>query len=77
MAHPEFFQEGFEKQLAHVVEECAEVIVVYGKIQRFGKDSVNPLLNKEEQIPHIQSLKNELQDLKGAIARLEKTLNDN
>ena len=73
MAHPEFYQEGFDKQLSHVTEECAEVIMIAMKIQRFGKDNVNPLLPKEQQVPNIVRLREELKDLKQAIARFEDT----
>ncbi len=49
MSDPRFLQDGFEKQLAHLIEECGEVLAAAGKTQRFGLDSVNPLLPKEKQ----------------------------
>jgi hypothetical protein len=44
MSDPRFLQQGFDKQLAHVVEECGEVISAAGKTQRWGPSSINPLL---------------------------------
>ena len=74
MSDPRFLQDGFEKQLAHVVEECGEVLAAAGKTQRWGRKSANPLLPREQQETNEDWLKRELQDLKNAIARLEQTM---
>lgn len=76
MAHPEFLQEGFDKQRSHVIEECGEVVMIAGKIQRFGIHSVNPLLPVEEQVPNIDRLRSEMLDLQQAIDRLYETALD-
>ena len=70
MSHPDFIQRGFDKALAHVVEECGEVLAAAGKIGRFGPYSVNPLLPPEQQEPNYQLLMREVADLDGALARL-------
>ena len=74
MSDPCFIQAGFEKQLATLVEECGEVLAAAGKTQRWGRDSVNPLLPKDQQETNEVWLKRELADLKGAIQRLETTM---
>lgn len=76
MSDPRFLQEGFDKQLAHVVEECGEVLSAAGKTQRWGPDNVNPLLPKEQQELNIKWLQRELKDCREAITRLEKTIYD-
>jgi hypothetical protein len=70
MSHCEFIQAGFEKSLAHVVEECGEVLAVAGKIGRFGPMSVNPLLPPEQQELNIVWLSREIFDLQEALHRL-------
>lgn len=74
MSDHRFLQEGFEAQLAHLIEECGEVLSAAGKTQRWGRDSVNPLLPLAEQETNEDWLKRELVDLKQAIGRLEHTL---
>ena len=59
------------QRLAHVVEECGEVLAAAGKCQRWGFYSVNPLLQKQDQVQNIDWLKQELADLKSAIDRFE------
>lgn len=71
-----FLQRGFKNQLAHVVEECGEVLAAAGKTQRWGLDSVNPLLKPEDQETNRDWLERELKDLKKAIGRLQKTLDE-
>jgi NTP pyrophosphatase (non-canonical NTP hydrolase) len=74
MSDPRFLQAGFDKQLAHLVEECGEVLAAAGKTQRWGWASVNPLLPEVEQERNLVWLRRELGDLKEAIARLEATI---
>ncbi len=69
-----FLQEGFDKQLAHVIEECGEVLAAAGKTQRWGRDSVNPLLPPEQQETNEAWLLRELDDLQEAIQRLQLTI---
>lgn len=74
MSHHQFLPIGVTGRLGHVVEECGEVLAAIGKSQRFGLDSVNPLLPAEERETNRDWLKRELVDLKQAIARLEGAL---
>lgn len=66
-----FLQDGFDKKLSHLIEECGEVVAAAGKLQRFGRESFNPLLPVEQQETNESWLRRELQDLKMAIARFE------
>jgi NTP pyrophosphatase (non-canonical NTP hydrolase) len=73
MSDPRFLQAGFDKQLAHLIEECGEVIAAAGKTQRWGRDSSNPLL-PEDQETNEQWLRREMGDLVAAWERLLKTM---
>lgn len=74
MADPRFLPEGFDKKLSHLIEECGEVLAASGKVQRWGLQSVNPLLPPEQQETNRDWLRRELTDLKQAIHRLEEEL---
>lgn len=76
MSDPRFFQKGFNKQLAHLVEECGEVLAAAGKTQRWGPHASNPLIPMEQREENIDWLKRELNDLKEVIERLEKTIEE-
>lgn len=74
MAHEQFRQSGFYPALAHLLEECGEVISAAGKLQRFGPQSVNPFLPPEQQVTNMDWLMAEIADLKLAIAHFEAEL---
>lgn len=69
MANPKFFPSDPYGALDHIVEECSEVILAASKMRRFGWQSVNPLLQEEEQVSNVQHLLSEISDLRGAISR--------
>lgn len=69
-----FLQEGFEKRLSHLIEECGEVLAAAGKTQRWGLYSVNPLLPPEQQETNKTWLEREMADLELAIDRLKECL---
>lgn len=75
MSDQRFLQNGFDKQLSHLIEECGEVLAAAGKTQRWGWSSVNPLLPKAEQETNLNWLRRELSDLEEAINRLRDTIN--
>jgi hypothetical protein len=74
MAEAKYLRPGVPFALAHVVEECGEVLAAAGKCQRWGLESVNPELPPAEQETNRDWLIRELDDLEGAIARLRKEL---
>ena len=71
MSDPRFFQDGFDKRLAHLIEECGEVLAAAGKTQRWGVHSVNPLIPEYARETNLTWLVREIDDLKESIARLE------
>lgn len=74
MVDSRFLQAGFHKQLAHLVEECGEVLAAAGKTQRWGPASVNPLLPKADQVTNLAWLEAEIEDLESAIVRIKATI---
>jgi NTP pyrophosphatase (non-canonical NTP hydrolase) len=74
MSDERFLQNGFDKRLSHLIEECGEVLSAAGKLQRWGIYSVNPLLPPSQQEANVEWLRRELQDLKQAIQRLEQDM---
>lgn len=74
MSDPRFLQEGFDKQLSHFIEECGEALAAAGKTQRWGRDSVNPYLPKEEQEKNEDWLLREVWDVQEAADRLLRTM---
>ena len=79
MSDPRFIQKGFDNCLAHLVEECGEVLAAAGKTQRWGPWSVNPLLKPSDPLyleTNVIWLERELDDLDGAIKRLREAITD-
>jgi NTP pyrophosphatase (non-canonical NTP hydrolase) len=76
MSDRKYLQKGFDKQLAHLVEECGEVLAAAGKTQRWGRECFNPELPPEQRETNEDWLKRELKDLQAAIWRLEITMAD-
>ena len=74
MVDSKYIRSGIPFALAHVVEECGEVLAAAGKCQRWGMDSVNPELLPEDQETNREWLLRELDELEGAIARLRKEM---
>jgi hypothetical protein len=74
MSDPRFLQDGFDKQLAHAIEECGEFLAAAGKTQRWGPFSVNPLLPQCDRETNVVWLKREIADVRQALDRLEATI---
>lgn len=74
MADPRFLQDGFDKQLAHAVEECGEFLAAAGKTQRWGRDSANPLLPPDQLETNEEWLWREMDDVLNALDRLRETI---
>lgn len=74
MSEPQFIRHDVDSCLAHVVEECGEVCAAIGKTQRWGLDSVNPLLSADQQETNRDWVKREIIDLRDALHRLEMAL---
>lgn len=74
MSDPRFLQSGFAKRLSHLIEECGETLAAAGKLQRWGPDSVNPLLPPDQQETNLRWLQREMVDLRGAMDRLDESI---
>ena len=70
MTNPDYLQEGFEKLLAHAIEECGEFLAAAGKTQRWGRYSVDPTIPPEEQEVNLEWLTREAFDVRETIDRL-------
>lgn len=62
------------KALAHLVEECGEVLAAAGKTLRFGATSVNPDLPLLKQEKNIDWLLREMDDLERAMQTFKDML---
>lgn len=74
MTEAKYLQDGFDKKLAHVIEECGEFLAAAGKLQRWGAFSVNPELPREMQEFNIDWLWRELMDLNETSMRLIESI---
>lgn len=74
MSDPRFLQDGFDKRLAHAVEECGEFLSAAGKTGRWGALSVNPLLPANEQESNLAWMRREMQDVRQAFDRLDEAI---
>lgn len=71
---PHYEPKTLEQIIGYVVEECGEVVSAIGKSLRWGLDSVNPELPKEEQETNSDWILRELDDLEDGIERLRDAL---
>lgn len=73
---PEYVPGTMVQHLGKVAEECGEVIAAVGKTLRWGLDSVNPELPKEEQETNEAWILREMADAEEAFALLRRKLRD-
>lgn len=74
MTDPKYLRPGPTFAIAHLVEECGEVLAAAGKSQRWGLYSVNPELPADQQETNCAWLLRELDDLEGAIQRVRREI---
>lgn len=74
MADTRYLRPGPDFAIAHLVEECGEVLAAAGKAQRWGLDSVNPEIPANQQETNRDWLLRELRDLDGAIERVRREI---
>lgn len=72
--HEKYIRNDINSCLAHLVEECGEVVSAVGKSQRFGLESVNPELPEEERETNRDWLLRELDDLEAVARRVRNAL---
>lgn len=76
MTDPRFIREDFDGSLGHFIEECGEALAAAGKTLRWGWSSVNPDLPTEQQETNTRWLQREMQDLREAMARLQRCFDE-
>lgn len=76
MSDPRFLQDGFDKRLAHFVEECGEALAAAGKTQRWGPMSTDPTIPEYSRETNLVWLRSEMADVKQAIERLEEAIEE-
>lgn len=81
MTDPRFLQDGLHNKIFHAVEEAGELSVELGdfvaaamKTMRWGLNSVNPLLPKEEQETNVDWLRRTLPGVRREIGDMLTTL---
>lgn len=74
MSDPKYLQQGFDKCLAHFVEECGEALATAGKTQRWGPQSTNPEIAYNKRETNFAWLQRELKDVGEAIIRLQREM---
>jgi hypothetical protein len=72
--HAEFLPTDLAGKLGKLTEECGEVLAAVGKTQRFGLDSVNPLIPADQRVTNKDWLLAELADLEHAIEEVRQEL---
>lgn len=68
---PEYEPKTREQIYGYLIEECGEVLQAAGKTLRWGEHSTNPEIPPDVRIPNARWLMAEMQDLRGAISRME------
>lgn len=71
---PEYHPNDDDSRLTYLMEECAEVIHIGCKVQRFGWLGVNPELPPEEQKTNVQLMLHELGNASYAIDLMYRQL---
>ncbi len=72
MGDPRYYPRSQSGKLAHVIQECAEVIQAATKLVLFGADATDP--HTGIKYDNIAKLREEIDDLRGAIDRLLEDL---
>lgn len=73
---PKYLRGGVPFCAAHAAEEAGELVAALGKLLRWGGQSVNPELPRDQQEKNIDWVRREFADLCGAMERLEKAYAD-
>lgn len=72
MVKPNYVRNDNISIMAHLVEECGEVLAAAGKTLRWGPDSYNPEIPVAERETNIAWLRREIADLELVITRLKE-----
>lgn len=73
---PQYEPQTREQFYGYLIEECGEVLQAAGKTLRWGEYRVNPEIATAATEPNYKWLRRELNDLRGAMDRLEKWMDE-
>lgn len=73
---PQYEPKTREQFYGYAIEEAGEFLHAAGKIIRWGEHSVNPELPLAAQESNLVWLRREMKDLRGALDRLERHLDE-
>lgn len=79
MSDARYIRDDFDHCLAHVGEECGELVAAIGKTQRWGWQSINPELTARDPLyreTNINWVQREMRDLREAMDRLQKCIDE-
>ena len=74
---PQYEPKTREQFYGYAIEEAGEFLHAAGKTLRWGEESANPDIPLEQRITNVAWLRSEMQDLRGALDRLERHLDEN
>ena len=76
MTNPKYMRPGLDFAVGKAVEEMGELQAALGKVLRWGWNSVNPELPRDQQEPNATWVRREIADVRGALDNLEKEMED-
>lgn len=74
MTESKYLQSELEKKFDHLAEECGEFLSAYAKMRRWGAFSYNPELPSRERQSNINWVREEMEDIRTTLARVEENL---
>jgi hypothetical protein len=77
MTQARYMRPGLDFAVGKAVEELGELQAALGKTLRWGWDSVNPELPREQQEHNSRWVLREIADVRGALDNLEREMVEN
>lgn len=74
---PQYEPKTREQFYGYLIEEAGEVLHAAGKTLRWGEKSVNPEIPACDRQTNLAWLRTEMHDLRGALDRMDKFLDEN
>ena len=71
---PQYEPKTREQHYGYLIEEAGEVLAAAGKTLRWGELSANPEIRMQDRVTNVAWLRDEMRDLRGALDRMEKWL---
>lgn len=74
MTDPKYMRPGLNFAVGKATEEAGEFLAAIGKTLRWGWQSVNPELPREQRETNYEWVKREMKDLRGALDNLDREM---